>query len=62
MTRCFIGPLTPAQHARRLRARERYREIAEIMDARYCTFREALRVVKRERESALTLPWGWRCA
>lgn len=48
-TRFFIGPLTPAQQRRRQRSRERYRELAEICDARYISMCEAFRVMRRNR-------------
>lgn len=48
-SRHFIGPLTPSQQAYRSRVRDRYREIAEIMDARYIGFQEAAAALKYER-------------
>lgn len=46
ITRHFIGPLTLAQQEQRRRARYRWHDIAEVMDARYCSFVEAVRVLK----------------
>lgn len=48
-TRFFIGPLTPAQQRRRERNRERFREAAEIADARNITMREAFYVLANRR-------------
>ena len=46
-TRFFIGPLTPAQQRRRQRAREKFRKVSEIADARNITMREAFEVIQQ---------------
>lgn len=63
-TRHFIGPLTPAQQERRRRAVYRWRDIAEIMDARYCNFTEAVRVLRYQHQHrfAPLLPERYRTA
>lgn len=48
-TRFFIGPLTPAQQRRRKRAREDYRDAAEIADARYVSMADAFKILRRAR-------------